>query len=267
MAQSLVPISISSVAGSPSLLGALSTKGSILGAPRANGVLNGPSCGLNQLIPHSLGSSLSSSQSVGSQSIVSHLVFLSTSSGFSTSSKNTNNGSSSLASSSIVTSLISSSLAQGEAIDQCGLAEQHDKVVQNGRNNAVLSQTYGTKSSMSWGQLVGGSSAAKPHTQKHKLSYIKPSLIDGVPHVFPPPEVAKEGAQIWTNCLVGHFIVTRRPFSIVNNIARKIWAKEGLLEVLTQHHDFLIFRFSSEQGLASVSTEVHGYLQADIFFC
>ena len=52
--------------------------------------------------------------------------------------------------------------------------------------------------------------------------------------------------------MVGHFIGTRLPYATVHNIAHKIWAKEGLIEVLAQDHDFLLFKFSSEKGLASV---------------
>ena len=50
---------------------------------------------------------------------------------------------------------------------------------------------------------------------------------------------------------MGHFIGTRLPYATVHNIAHKIWAKEGLIEVLAQDHDFLLFKFSSEKGLAS----------------
>ena len=85
-----------------------------------------------------------------------------------------------------------------------------------------------------------------------KLAFIPPNLVDGVTHVPISPSIGDEGEKQWTNCLVGHFIGMRLPYSAVNTIAHRLWAKEGLVEVLGHEHGFFFFRFSTEGGLNAV---------------
>ena len=66
-----------------------------------------------------------------------------------------------------------------------------------------------------------------------------------------PPEVVDEGAQHWSLCLVGHFVVKKLSFAVVNSIAKKLWIKEGLYEVLAYDHNYFFFKFSSESGFLS----------------
>ena len=85
-----------------------------------------------------------------------------------------------------------------------------------------------------------------------KLQYIEPSRIDGVVHVAPTYIVLEDGAQAWSHCLVGYFVGSTLPFSAVNSIARKIWTKDGLLDVHAQGNGFIFFRFSTEAGVTTI---------------
>ena len=85
-----------------------------------------------------------------------------------------------------------------------------------------------------------------------KLQFIAPSLIDGAVHVSPTYAVIEEGAQAWTHCLVGYFIGTKLPFTAINSIARKIWSKDGLIDVHAQTNGFFFFRFSNETGMTAI---------------
>ena len=84
------------------------------------------------------------------------------------------------------------------------------------------------------------------------LAFIPPNLINGSTHVPLSPIIGDEGEKQWINCLVGHFIGTRLPYSVVNNIARMLWGKEGLTEVLGHENGFFFFRFNTEGGLNAV---------------
>ena len=106
----------------------------------------------------------------------------------------------------------------------------------------------GPLSKPSWASLVGGSSNP---TQGMKLNYVPPRLVDGKIHLSPQVLVVKEGAKTWANCIVGHLIGAKLPSPVVNFIAKKIWAKEGPVEVLAQEHGFFFFKFSNGQGKGS----------------
>ena len=53
-----------------------------------------------------------------------------------------------------------------------------------------------------------------------------------------PPEVVDEGAQHWNLSLVGHFVGKNMAFPVVSSIAKKLWEREGLTEVLAQAHGY-----------------------------
>ena len=61
-----------------------------------------------------------------------------------------------------------------------------------------------------------------------------------------------EGASRWHNTLVGHFVGKKLPFPVVSSIAKKIWDKDGLIQVLAQDHGYYFFRFSSSSDLIQV---------------
>ncbi|KAK0608558.1 hypothetical protein LWI29_032416 [Acer saccharum] len=65
-------------------------------------------------------------------------------------------------------------------------------------------------------------------------------------------EVAEDGSKAWKNCLVGYFIEKKLPFSLVNNIAMRIWGNRGLLEVLANDKGFYFFKFSNDEACSNV---------------
>ena len=61
-----------------------------------------------------------------------------------------------------------------------------------------------------------------------------------------------EGSIHWKNCLVGHFMGKRPAFPVVNSIAKKLWCKDGLQEVIAQANGFIFFMFAMEEGLNTI---------------
>ena len=60
-----------------------------------------------------------------------------------------------------------------------------------------------------------------------------------------------EGSLYWTNYLVGHFVGNIPAFLVVSSIAKKLWIKEGLQEVIAQENGF-IFLFSTTEGMKAI---------------
>ena len=100
----------------------------------------------------------------------------------------------------------------------------------------------------SWAQIVEDT-RAQINT---KLDYFEPLALNGNPLVAPPEEVRLEGSSFWTNCLVGHFVGKRPVFPVVNAIAKKLWSKDGLQEVIAQENGFIFFLFDSEGALNAI---------------
>ena len=86
-----------------------------------------------------------------------------------------------------------------------------------------------------------------------KLSFIPPpSASNGRPRVIAEADVSEEGSKVWSSTLVGHFVGTSLSFSIVRSIARSIWQKEGVIDVLSYEKGFFLFRFATESGMKSI---------------
>ena len=100
----------------------------------------------------------------------------------------------------------------------------------------------------SWAQIVEAT-RSQLHT---KLDFFAPQVRNGIPFVAPPEEVRVEGSSFWENCLVGHFVGKRPAFPVVNAIAKKLWSKEGLQEVIAQANGFIFFLFASASGLNAI---------------
>ena len=81
---------------------------------------------------------------------------------------------------------------------------------------------------MSWAQIV----ETTRNQVNTKLDFFEPLVCNGIPIVTPPEDVRLEGSSYWKNCLVGHFVGKRPAFPVVNAIAKKLWSKEGLQEVI-----------------------------------
>jgi len=57
------------------------------------------------------------------------------------------------------------------------------------------------------------------------------------------------------NTLVGYFIEKRLPFPVVQNIAKRLWQSQGLIEVLSNNSGFNFFRFESQESMLKVFDE------------
>ncbi|KAK2661863.1 hypothetical protein Ddye_000437 [Dipteronia dyeriana] len=84
------------------------------------------------------------------------------------------------------------------------------------------------------------------------LKYYQPFQRGNRTCVSPPLEVADDGSKAWKNCLVGHFIEKKLPFTLVKNIAMRIWGSRGLLEVLANEKGFYFFKFSDDEACSNV---------------
>ncbi|KAG5560625.1 hypothetical protein RHGRI_003821 [Rhododendron griersonianum] len=75
------------------------------------------------------------------------------------------------------------------------------------------------------------------------LQFFAPSVINEKIVVQPPEEVVTLGNEKWKDCVVGYFIDRRLPFKSVKDIAERIWAKFGLIDVLSNDEGFFFFQF------------------------
>ena len=100
----------------------------------------------------------------------------------------------------------------------------------------------------SWAQIV----ETVRNPVNPRLDYYEPLVINGIPVVAPPEEVRLEGSMHWKTCLVGHFVGKRPTFPVVTSIAKNIWSKFGLQEVIAQANGFVFFMFAAEEGMTAV---------------
>ncbi|KAK2661867.1 hypothetical protein Ddye_000441 [Dipteronia dyeriana] len=84
------------------------------------------------------------------------------------------------------------------------------------------------------------------------LKYYQPIQRGNITCVSPPLEVADDGSKAWKNCLVGHFIEKKLTFTLVKNIAMRIWGSRGLLEVLAYEKGFYFFKFLDDEACSNV---------------
>ncbi|KAK3184889.1 hypothetical protein Dsin_032175 [Dipteronia sinensis] len=91
-----------------------------------------------------------------------------------------------------------------------------------------------------------------PPSTPMNLKYYQPFHSGNRKCLSPPLEVTENGSKAWKNCLVGYFIEKKLPFSLVNNIAMRIWGNHGLLEVLANEKGFYYFKFSDDEACSNV---------------
>ena len=77
-------------------------------------------------------------------------------------------------------------------------------------------------------------------------------MINGKQIVAPPEEVQLEGSSYWQNYLVGHFVGQRPAFLVVSSIAKSLWSKDGLQEVIAQANGYIFFKFLEAKGVNAV---------------
>lgn len=101
----------------------------------------------------------------------------------------------------------------------------------------------------SWADMV---KLEETKVEKIKLQYFEPKIIEGKVKVAPPPGTAKKSAKDWEYCLVGHFVDRKLPFHVVQNIAQRLWEKDGIMEVFANNQGFDFFKFVNEKSRTSV---------------
>ena len=95
---------------------------------------------------------------------------------------------------------------------------------------------------------MAGARTMSPVSKPMQLKFFPPAAAsNGRPRVIAEAKVSRGGSMVWSSTLVGHFVGTSLSFSAVSSIARSIWLKEGLLDVLSYEKGFYLFRFASEQ--------------------
>ena len=102
----------------------------------------------------------------------------------------------------------------------------------------------------SWAEIAGSSSRLPPKAMK--LQFIPPVASEGRPRVVAETALSSEGVKEWAFTLVGQFVGTNLSFSAVRSIAKSIWTKDGLLDVLSYKKGYFLFRFASEAGMKSI---------------
>lgn len=78
------------------------------------------------------------------------------------------------------------------------------------------------------------------------LKFHPPLIKDAQVVVCPPVEVVEAGASKWADCVVGYFLDKQLPFSAVESIAKRIWRKFGIQQVLSNDKGFFFFKFSQD---------------------
>lgn len=84
------------------------------------------------------------------------------------------------------------------------------------------------------------------------LQFHKPKVVGSRRVVCPPKSADVREAETWKFCLVGYLIGKALPYSVVNLLAKKLWAKLGLVEVLLNDNEFVFFKFKDEDSCIEV---------------
>ena len=101
---------------------------------------------------------------------------------------------------------------------------------------------------VSWAEIL----AATKNQVNTKLDFYEPMVINGKTLVAPPEEIRSEGSLHWRYTLVGHFVGKRPAFLVVSTIAKRLWVKDGLREVIAQEQGCIFFMFSDEGGMKNI---------------
>ena len=98
----------------------------------------------------------------------------------------------------------------------------------------------------SWANVIEGRAQCVPT----HLKYFSPSgMPSKIPLVKLYSDVIEECFEYWKNALVGYFIEKRLPFPVVQNIAKCMWQRHRLLEVLSNNCHFFVFCFDSKESM------------------
>ncbi|GAV92775.1 DUF4283 domain-containing protein/zf-CCHC_4 domain-containing protein, partial [Cephalotus follicularis] len=76
----------------------------------------------------------------------------------------------------------------------------------------------------------------------HKLTYIAPTIVEGVSMAELPEEVLEEGAKEWEHALVGFFVGKKIPFRSLQSVLRKKWSVAGKFSIHTADNGIFVFK-------------------------
>ncbi|KAK3218488.1 hypothetical protein Dsin_012458 [Dipteronia sinensis] len=91
-----------------------------------------------------------------------------------------------------------------------------------------------------------------PAIRPMNLKFYQPSYCGNRKCVSPPLEITENGSKAWKNYLVGYFIEKKPHFSLVNNIAMRLWGNRGVQEVLANDRGFFFFKFLDDEACSNV---------------
>lgn len=102
---------------------------------------------------------------------------------------------------------------------------------------------------VSWKDVVASDSPLFP---RMNLRYCPPSIVNDKLCVTIPEGVDVPGVDKWKDWVVGYFVDRKLPFTAVQSIAKNIWRKFGIAEVLANEEGFFFFRFDKEGAFRQV---------------
>ncbi|KAI8560558.1 hypothetical protein RHMOL_Rhmol04G0267000 [Rhododendron molle] len=91
------------------------------------------------------------------------------------------------------------------------------------------------------------------------FQYFPPTVEGDRITVSPPSAVEVQGAEIWKDCLVGHFVDKKIPFLAVRSVAFKRWAVLSMVLLMF----FLMIKYWTAEGLSYLASSVGKPLYAD----
>lgn len=92
-----------------------------------------------------------------------------------------------------------------------------------------------------WSSIV-----ARHGNPSSKLDFFPPaSSSDGKIYIKPPMDVMKKGIDLWSSSLVGFFLQSKLPYSIVEPTAKRLWGHLGLLKVFLHEKGYYVFKFDT----------------------
>ncbi|KAK3229875.1 hypothetical protein Dsin_001756 [Dipteronia sinensis] len=150
-----------------------------------------------------------------------------------------------------------SSLRNSELPHNKGISTTSSLVNKDANNGVgLMPPIVFEKSTISYSNVMKGAHHGPiidiPTSRPMNLKLYQPFQSRNRKCVSPPLEVAEDGSKAWKNCLVGYFIEKNLPFSLVNNIAMRIWGNRGMLDVLANENGFYFFKFSHDEACSNV---------------
>ncbi|KAG5560627.1 hypothetical protein RHGRI_003823 [Rhododendron griersonianum] len=131
---------------------------------------------------------------------------------------------------------------KAELLQLKGLLAEKDKLLQQAvaSRSGIPVPSSPVVPPVSWKDKVVAGETVVP---RMALQYFAPFFVNEKLVVSPPEEVVLLGSEKWKDCVVGYFIDRKLPFRAVKSIAERIWAKFGLVDVLSNDEGFFFFQF------------------------